>query len=122
VKDLGRGLKNPAMRWPDPSPAAQDDIVSAREDFAESVSALLREAGLGRGVEAIGVRVKGSGRVEGHAVDVRDELEVRVPRLVPGNELAGVGGHASHQGDDVGLAGAARLIVRLILVSRSNRY
>ena len=51
--------------------------------------------------------------VERHVVDVRHELEVRVYRLVPGDVLAGVGGHAAHQRGDLGLAGPSSLVVRL---------
>ena len=49
-----------------------------------------------------------------------DELEVRVQRLVPADVLAGVGGHAAHQGGDFRLAGPPGFVVRLVLPDRVN--
>ena len=62
------------------------------------------------------------GGVKGHVVNVFDELEVRVQRLVPGDVLAGMGRHASHQRCYVGFGGPPGLVVWLILTDSVEKH
>src|SRR5262249_29687984 len=58
--------------------------------------------------------------VQRQSVDVGSELVLVVEHLVARDDLARVGGHAAHGGDQTGFGAAPDLVVGLILANRSQ--
>ena len=52
---------------------------------------------------------------------VGGELVLAVEHVVVGDDLAGVGGHAAHRGDEAGLRAALDLVVRLVLADGADQ-
>ena len=53
-------------------------------------------------------------------ISARGQRLLRVERLFPGDPLAGVGGHAAHDGGQVALGGGLQLVVGLALADRGD--
>ena len=71
--------------------------------------------GCGTGYLPSGPGCSGAGGIDGQLVDAGGELVLVLQDLVVGDDLAGVGGHAAHRGDQAGLGAALDLVVGLVL-------
>ena len=62
-----------------------------------------------------GVGENRSRRIHTEILDARSELVVAVEDLIVGDDLARMGGHATHRGDQAGAHAAIDLVVRLVV-------
>ncbi len=113
----------PQSAWNDPgiSPVPSGAAESAgplavADDRQARYSRSLMMPGCGAGI-ALGELVELERRGAGHGelVDVGGELVLAVEHVVEGDDLAGVGGHAAHRGDQARLGAALDLVVELVL-------
>src|SRR5687767_9638433 len=79
------------------------------------------DAGEGDGVAAVGVGCEGGGAVERELIDGGCEFVFAVEDVVVGDDLACMGGHATHGGDEAGLGAALDFVVGLILADGADQ-
>src|SRR5262249_29341319 len=79
-----------------------------------------RDARPRHGAFAVLAQAQRSRPVQRQSVDVGSELVLVVEHLVARDDLARVGGHAAHGGDQTGFGAAPDLVVGLILANRSQ--